>query len=431
VHTRVLLRARKGPFDAASAEDTLERNLVGTNSGNLVFLHAAYKLLRTREAQVSTYGGRPDPVDAGWINERHDIFVIPLANAFRASFEPHLLALTELIRRLRIPVVVLGVGAQSNLDYETARLRSLERSVKAFVSAVLDRSPSIGVRGRFSHAYLKSLGFHDVEVIGCPSMFLYGPQLEVREKSGSLEPSARLAINLSPGVPGLGKLLESHLERYPNLIYIAQDLDTLALMLLGQTPLGGRDEDFPLKLGHPLFAQDRARFFLDPWPWLDYLRGFDFAFGTRIHGNVAALVAGTPAYVLAHDSRTLELAEYFDIPHRRIDRLDSAPDAAELYVEADFGPLLKGHAARWAAFAAFLERHGLKHVFSDGESADWFEQRVAATDYPPAVRATDAAARPPAPLQRRLRYALKRASRSDWARRLRASRGRPSASRIE
>ena len=54
--------------------------------------------------------------------------------------------------------------------------------------------------------------------------------------------------------------------------------------------------------------------FLDPWTWMDYLAGFDFAFGTRIHGTITALVSGTPGYLFAHDSRTLELARYFDDP---------------------------------------------------------------------------------------------------------------------
>jgi polysaccharide pyruvyl transferase WcaK-like protein len=41
-----------------------------------------------------------------------------------------------------------------------------------------------------------------------------------------------------------------------------------------------------------------------------------FAFGTRIHGNVAGVLAGTPSVVLANDSRTVELSEYHGIPYR-------------------------------------------------------------------------------------------------------------------
>lgn len=303
--------------------------------------------------------------------------------------------------------------------------------MKAFVAAVLDRAPSIGVRGEFSQSYLRSLGFRDVEVIGCPSMFLNGDSLQVAKNNDSLTPMARVAINLSPDVPGLGRLVAAHLESYPKLVYIPQDLDSLALLLLGDTPLGGGNEDFPLSLSHPLFRQDRVRFFIDAWPWIDYLRDFDFAFGTRIHGNIAALLAGTPAYVLAHDSRTLELARYFQIPHRRADPLPALLDPAELYAEADFTPLLAHHAARFATFAAFLERHGLRHVYMASQSPRAFDERVRATHYPPSVTPGDGSRRGAAPRLRRLRYALRRISRSDWARRLRASTDRPSASRVE
>jgi hypothetical protein len=425
VHKRILLRARKGPFDVAAPEATLERNLIGTNSGNVVFLQAAYKLLATNGSRIETYGGRPDPADAERINESHDVFVVPLANAFRPTFEPHLMALTRLIERLRIPVVILGVGAQSNLDYEMAALKPVERSVKAFVRTVLDHSPSIGVRGEFSQHYLQSLGFREVEVIGCPSMFLNGERLEVRRKRPSLEPHSRLAINISPGIPQMAGILARHLAKYSELVYVAQDLDTLALLVWREAPLGARTSDaFPLDLEHPLFRENKVRYFVDPWPWIDFLRDFDFTFGSRIHGNMVALLAGTPAYVLAHDSRTLELARYFQIPHTRIDQLPAALDAARLHDEADYGDLIAGHRLRFATFTTFLHSHGLEHVYSKGQDPRPFEQRVAATAYPPAVSLATSPTTGGAFGLRRLSYAARRVSRSTWARRLRAAANR-------
>jgi len=67
-----------------------------------------------------------------------------------------LIRLTALVERLRIPVVVLGVGAQGTFDYDTRRLKSIESSVRAFTSAVLARSPSIGVRGELTQDYLRA-----------------------------------------------------------------------------------------------------------------------------------------------------------------------------------------------------------------------------------------------------------------------------------
>ena len=130
--------------------------------------------------------------------------MIPLANAFRPTFEPDLIRMTRLIARLRIPVVVLGVGAQATLDYDWTRLRPMERSVRAFVGAVLDHGPSIGVRGELTRDYLRSLGFRDVEVIGCPSMFLWGDRMDVRKRRAALSTEARLAITVSPYVKAMG-----------------------------------------------------------------------------------------------------------------------------------------------------------------------------------------------------------------------------------
>jgi hypothetical protein len=383
---RILLREPKDPFDVVSPERTLEANLIGDNSGNLLFLEAAHKILATSDATVTPDRFGAHRLGPDRINERFDVFVIPLANAFRPSFEANLVALTRVIERLRIPVVVLGVGAQGTVAYDAARLAPMEASVRAFMTAVLDRSPSVGVRGEFTHDYLRGLGFGDVEVIGCPSMFVAGDRLVVERRVPALGPDSPIAMNVSPYVKAMAPIVASHLDRYPDLRYIAQDLETLETLLWGDaTPDGPMPPAMPTRSSHPLFQDRRVDLYVDPWPWIEALRAVDFSFGTRIHGNIAALLAGTPAVVLAHDSRTLELARYFEIPHRRIGDLPPDIDAAELYAAADEAPMLRGHAARFATFTTFLERHGLRHVFLEGEDPEAFDRRLAATPFPPPV----------------------------------------------
>ncbi len=392
--TRLLLRAPKDPFEVVDAERTLARNLIGSNSGNLVFIEAAHKILSAPGVEIEPDGFKAGARRAAMINERYDAYVIPLANAFRLSFEPALIQLTSLLQQLKIPIVVLGVGAQATLGYDWSRLGRMEASVKAFVSAVLDRGPSIGVRGELTHDYLRSLGFRDVEVVGCPSMFLWGDRMDVRKTSETLGTDARLAITVSPYVKAMGDIVLSHHARYPNLTYVAQDLQTLELMVWGESPkTATKDDPIPVHLGHPLFREDKVRFYVDPWPWIDDLRRHDFSFGTRIHGTIATLLAGTPGVVLAHDSRTLELARHFGIPHRRLTEITSETDAAELYEEADYTQLNDGHAARFAAFTDYLGRHGLDNAFAHAGAAEAWDARIAATPFPPAVRADLAGSR--------------------------------------
>ena len=57
-----------------------------------------------------------------------------------------------------------------------------------------------------------------------------------------------------------------------------------------------------------------ARAFTDVRQWLDELRQHDFAVGTRFHGAMLAVQAGTPAGCIAHDSRVHEMCQTMGIP---------------------------------------------------------------------------------------------------------------------
>ncbi|WP_019871502.1 polysaccharide pyruvyl transferase family protein [Salinispora oceanensis] len=393
MHQRILMRARKGPLAVHSPEETFERDLIGLNSGNLVFSHAAHKLLQTSTVQITPTGFTVDLREADRINDEFDVFVVPLANAFRRSYAPRVEVMTRLIERLKIPVVVLGVGAQTNIHGDREYLRPLDDVVKRFVGAVLDRSHTIGVRGEITADYLKALGFSAVDVIGCPSMFLHGNDLQVEKGKPALEPDDRVAMTISPYVTSMASVVTHHHRHYPNLRYIPQDLKTLGLLLYGDAP-SDRDKTSPIPIytSHPLFVEDKVRMFVDPWTWMDYLSGFDFNFGTRIHGTITSLLAGTPGYLFAHDSRTLELARYFDIPHRIMQDVPADVDAADLYQEADYTAFNKGHTARFETMLSFLTKHDLGHSFADADSATRFDDKVRATTFPPAVRPATAMA---------------------------------------
>ncbi|MDH6461689.1 polysaccharide pyruvyl transferase WcaK-like protein [Micromonospora sp. A200] len=387
MHQRILMRAKKGPFDVRSAEEAFEGDWIGVNNGNLVFSHAAHKLLSTTTAEITPTEFKVNPRDAEEINERYDVYVMPLANAFRRSYAHRIELMARLVERLKIPVVVLGVGVQTDVTGDREYLRPIDAVVSRFVRAVLDRSPSIGVRGEITESYLRTLGFSAVDVIGCPSMFLHGDRLTVEKTTPTLERDARVALTVSPYVKSMAKIIAAHHRRYPNLRYLPQDLTTLGTLLYGDAPEDlGKTSPIPVHTSHPLFVEDKVRMFLDPWTWMDYLSGFDFAFGTRIHGTITALVAGTPAYLFAHDSRTLELARYFDIPHRTMKEVPADVDAAQLYAEADYTALHAGHRDRYERMAAFLAAHRLGNAFDDGDATTRFDERVRATSFPPAVR---------------------------------------------
>lgn len=391
----VLVRSRKGPFDSQPPSKVFSRNLIGNNAGNLIFSQAVHRHVSVAGTTVDSNHFSTNPDKAEEINETYDAFVIPLANAFRVSFEEPLSKMTELISRLTIPVVVAGVGAQFDVAVEKPEsLAGISESVGKFCRVVLDRSAKIGVRGEVTQEYMRKLGFGDehVQVIGCPSIFMNGADLDVSKRVASLDPNSPISINISPYVRKMAPILAENRRRYRGLLYTAQDIHTLGLMLKDVPPpdVDLRSTELPYNGKHSMFKKRKVRFCIDPPVWFQYLSEFDFSFGTRIHGNIAALLGGTPAMVLAHDSRTLELAQYHEIPHKIISDDPSDFIAENLFEEVDLNPLLTNHQRKFDNYVDFLDANGVSHIFGESEAqvqgAAEFDSRLAATDFPPPLK---------------------------------------------
>ncbi|SMP06967.1 polysaccharide pyruvyl transferase family protein [Shimia sagamensis] len=383
--TRILMRGGKSPFNYVSYEDTLAKNTLGTNSGNLIFAESVWRSLSTKDTTLAMNGYSANPKRAAEVNANYDVLVLPFANAFRTSFLAHLRNFTALIEKLDIPVVVTGVGAQAGLDASPEAIAEMGDDVRAFCKAVLKRSASIGVRGEYTYEFIRSLGFSDdeVDIIGCPSMFYYGPEFPKIKKRRKLLKSHKVSMNVSPYVPGIGKIFERNYKYYNSLTYVPQNNESLDQVLWDGKFLPKFGKVFPKTTDHPMFAEDRIRMFIDTKTWLDHLRNYDFVFGTRIHGNVMGLLAGTPSFVLAHDSRTLELARYFEIPHKPMTDITTTVVAHQLYKEADYGPLQKNHKTRFDTWISFLEKNNLRHIYQDGEDKGAaFARDLASAEFP-------------------------------------------------
>ena len=79
-------------------------------------------------------------------NAEYDLFLIPLANAFRITFMAELRILTDLVKRMKIPCVVVGVGMARKVNSRKWKFRYDDEAV-AFTRAVLEKSPMVGLRG--------------------------------------------------------------------------------------------------------------------------------------------------------------------------------------------------------------------------------------------------------------------------------------------
>lgn len=390
--SRILIRAGKDPRTVMSHEQSLavsRLGVFGSNSGNMLFYSAVHRALSVPGTELvpdAYYFERPAATakDVRKVNEEYDRVVLPMANSYRDTFLPHLERLAWMTEQLTIPVNVIGIGAQ--LPYGT-KFDTLPddyvRVVKRFTAAVLDKSASIGVRGEYTAEMLEHLGFPSdgIRVIGCPSMFGNGQLGPLERRTDRLDASSPIAISYTPKVKGVDQLVNANTERYPNSVIIPQQHHRLALMLWGENP-GSYNRRMPIHTEHPLYVQDRMRFFVDAKPWTDFMATQHFTFGTRIHGNVAGVLAGTPAVVLAHDSRTVELSRYHGIPWRLFAELPADIDAQELYENADFDEFGKRQPETFQQYRDFLAHNDLENVFEPGKENPEYDEAIAKAKFP-------------------------------------------------
>ena len=138
------------------------------------------------------------------------------------------------------------------------------------------------------------------------------------------------------------------------------------------------DDLYPSSIKNIAFSKDQVKCCINVPSWINLLKTCNMSIGTCIHGTIAAVLSGTPAFVIATSSRILELAEFHNIPHKAVNEFDTNKSLADLYEETDFSIVQKGHKERYENFRSFLKVNGLNTVDMPNT---YFEKKIEEINY--------------------------------------------------
>ncbi|MBP3272266.1 MAG: polysaccharide pyruvyl transferase family protein [Ruminococcus sp.] len=374
---RYLIRGGKLPYENIPTGDYLSRNLMGSNCGNFMYLHGIVRTLMTDssvEFESTRYKYNYSADEMKRLNSRIDGFIIPLADAFRDGFINELKGLTRIVRELKCPSYVIGVGVAASAEQKFADgVFGFEQEAKDFCDAVLEKSGVIGVRGEDTGRFLEMLGYKEGEhfrVIGCPSLYTYGRELKIRDTVKT--PESPAAFNMSHALVGRDFIMREA-KQFRDIFYIPQLVAELQTLYWGTDfvdYLSGKDCDpddelFPSSLRHPLYAENKVKFFVNVNEWVDFMKTRDIVFGTRLHGNITAVVAGAPSIIMAKDTRVRELSKFHGLTHVDVNDLPNYRDIWELIDSVDFHSPEKYHKKNFDNYIDFLHANGLKTIYDD------------------------------------------------------------------
>lgn len=300
-------------------EDLYQR--IGLNTGNLMFTNAVFRQL---DGTLTRIGFSFNPKQ---VNKDYDAIVIPAANWInsRSNWD----WLSNLLEQVDIPVVTIGIGVQADHIDENA-VQPNESSMR-LIRILASKSPYVSTRGAFTRDWLYSRGIKNVIATGCPSLYL---SFDYKKNDGtdarlwevafqSTRFYASTSFNNSDGInASLFKLayhlkapliFQSEADEIRYLVHGAfsddKDLEAQKAGLLAD--LYGADTHDALKE----YLINYGNVFFDIDMWSRFVRQCGYVIGTRIHGSIVALLSGAKAMLIAHDSRTQEMAEFAGIPH--------------------------------------------------------------------------------------------------------------------
>ncbi|MBB2891341.1 hypothetical protein [Flexivirga oryzae] len=97
---KILMRGGMLPQDNYGALDLLESDRFGSNIGNLIYQFSVVRTLLTDDVEFHVDNYATNPARAAEINEKYDLYVVPLADAFRDDFVTNLTNYAKLIEQL-------------------------------------------------------------------------------------------------------------------------------------------------------------------------------------------------------------------------------------------------------------------------------------------------------------------------------------------
>ena len=350
-------------------EQTYTRGRTMRNPGDLVYAAGVMDILRAEDDVefISTgyvgYAGRL-PLRLEEINETCTALVMPFADHFRDNRTFLLDRYAELVRKVKIPAVVPCIGVRSEeVTTET------DAAAKRFVSAVLDKSAAIGLRGETTARYLEKLGFvrdRHFTVVGCPSIYCAGPELPAMSWPDDPR-SCAFGLNYRAG-EAVNRFLFDNARKLPVHRLVTQDdFEFINYFVSGNAR---RDvthrkpwlRDMVVSTIH----DGNYRYFFNLTSWKRCLRAVECSMSCRIHGSILAVLCGVPAVIVPFESRTRELAEYHALPMILPDEISPGDSIGKFAGRFDFAAMAKRHRENFARYLDFLHRNGLKTAFDGG-----------------------------------------------------------------
>ncbi len=359
------------------------------NIGDAFVFDSTLKLLNFTKLRTLTISEfREEDVDR--LREEFDYVVLRGSNYIHSEMNWE--CAEAVLKRLGLPVLAFGIGAQAPVD---GRIE-LSESTKNVLRLISDSTESVGVRGAYTAQVLSDLGIRNARIIGCPTAFRKNdPELkislpkvdEVRKIGLTIrrEVSPAYARDIRQYLTFHRNLIKSFAGRFETTLFAQGEIEEKKLVL--GTPDQKEEAISSLKdnswVSQWYMDEDVERLYRTRPIYSDVVADYDAAvsacdlvLGYRLHGNLMALANGIPSIYFTYDSRTREFADTFKIPSFDVFS-DKVFRLSDFWDQSSFDGFNGAYRQVFAAMQNFLNENNIDHKM--GKSSEFSQFKKAAS----------------------------------------------------
>lgn len=354
-----------GNIDLSDTEKLF--NIAGGNVGNFVYKYYLKSYLNYDKEHSQNILDVQQIESIQDIDTKFDKCVVICANQISRT-DDALLQFYHFFKQTTLPIILLGLGAQSDLNYSMAFLDNIPKHIK-LLKCLSEKKAIIGCRGKFSYHVLKKIGFKKVFIIGCPSYYKNGFNFILKKKEIQYEnlltdisfdwfENRDVWYNLAIKIPNFHVICQSSPEIFLYRWSMNQtDSDTYKVL----ENLFKINQEIIIK-NKDVF-QNHVSLFFNVTEWESFIKTRDFYIGPKIHGCLMHILNGRPGFLIVHDSRTREFAELFKIPHMLSSDLSADTNIKDIYSLYECNAIHKRYTRLFYNYLCFLDYCNLKYSF--------------------------------------------------------------------
>jgi len=210
---------------------------------------------------------------------------------------------TELFNKIKVPIVLVGIGCNNNLADDI--YGDLSVQARESIKLINEQAVLSSVRDKRTYDMLTGLGITKHKLIPDPALFL-----DVKP----VKKEQRVAINISQHIPLLGRydgrqdIRDKNIQHFSHIVnYLTgcgYSVVFIAHDVLEQSIIEDlKKNTYALEYINTDMIDDMLR---------EYAR-CEFSIGIRMHSNILSLAAGTPFIAIGYDQKSIEFCKLLGI----------------------------------------------------------------------------------------------------------------------